>query len=409
MTKTLKFGGTSVGSATAMRTVAQIIQNEKAQLTVLSAMSGTTDALLAITADDLTKIPMLEQKYGECIDQLLHNKTAALEAYARSFEIIKNSKNPYKIIAQGELLTTAIFTEYLKELGLKAELLNAPDMVVAGQNGQVDIKALSIDADTFYVTQGFICSNGSGEIKNLGRGGSDYSAALLGVAIGSTEVQIWTDIDGMHTGDPRYVENTHPIRTMSFSQAAELAYFGAKILHPSTILPCREAGVDVLLKNTMEPAAQGTRITKVENEIEFLAAASKDNITLVRITSDRMLLAYGFLRRVFEIFERHSTSIDMITTSEVAVSLTIDDTSNLQTIASELSELGSIEIEGQNSIVCVVGHLEYDQAGLASKIFRTIDGTPVKMISYGASHRSVSLLIDSKYKLSVLQSLNSLF
>lgn len=409
MTKTLKFGGTSVGSATSMRQVAEIIRSEGAQLTVLSAMSGTTDALVAITGDDLSKIEPLQAKYIQCIDELLHDKTEAMRAYAQSFDIIKNSKNPYKIIAQGELLTTAIFTQYLKQLGLKTELLHAPNMVHTDMSGRASVIAPKIDPDTFYITQGFICSDANGELKNLGRGGSDYSAALLGVAIGSTEVQIWTDIDGMHTGDPRYVQGTHPIRMMSFSQAAELAYFGAKILHPSTILPCRDASVDVLLKNTMEPTAEGTRITARENDIQFLAAASKDNITLVRITSDRMLLAYGFLRRVFEVFERHATPIDMITTSEVAISLTVDDTTHLDVIASELHELGTIEIEHRNSIVCVVGHMEYDCPGLAATIFNCIGQTPVKMISYGASHRSLSLLVNSDSKREVLQLLNSLF
>lgn len=409
MTKTLKFGGTSVGSAASMRQVAEIIRSEGAQLTVLSAMSGTTDALVAITGDDLSKIEPLQAKYKQCIDELLQDKTEAMRAYTLSFDIIKNSKNSYKIIAQGELLTTAIFTQYLKQLGLKTELLHAPDMVHTDASGRASVTAPKIDPDTFYVTQGFICTDHNGELKNLGRGGSDYSAALLGVAIGSDQVQIWTDIDGMHTGDPRYVKDTHPIRMMSFSQAAELAYFGAKILHPSTILPCRDASVDVILKNTMEPTAEGTRITSKENEIQFLAAASKDNITLIRITSDRMLLAYGFLRRVFEVFERHSTPIDMITTSEVAISLTIDDTTHLDAIISELHELGTIEIEHKNSIVCVVGHMEYDCPGLAATIFNCIGQTPIKMISYGASHRSLSLLVDANNKREVLQLLNSLF
>lgn len=409
MTNTLKFGGTSVGSAASIRQVAQIIQTQSAQLTVLSAMSGTTDALLAITADDLTKIEFLEKKYSDCINELLEDKTEAFKAYDASFEIIKNSKNPYKIIAQGELLTTAIFTLYLQQIGLKAQLLHAPDMVELTPSGKVNITAPAIDPDTYYITQGFICRDHKGDIKNLGRGGSDYSAALMGVAIKSTQVQIWTDIDGMHTGDPRYVQGTHPIRTMSFSQAAELAYFGAKILHPSTILPCRDAGIDVLLKNTMEPTAAGTCITQNDNGAEFLAAAGKDNITLIRITSDRMLLAYGFLRHVFEIFERHSTSIDMITTSEVAVCVTIDDAANLDAIVAELGEFGHIEVEAGNSIVCVVGNMAYGSKGQACRIFTTINDVPVKMISYGASHRSVSLLLDSTHKLHVLQLLNSLF
>lgn len=410
MTKTLKFGGTSVGSAANMKMVANIIRDQRATLTVLSAMSGTTDALVAITNDDLSKVAMLEDKYTRCINELLADRTEALQAYEESFAVIRNSKNPFKIIAQGEILTTRIFTLYLKEQGVKAEWLYAPDFVSIDDAGHAHVAAPCLDPETYYITQGFICSDNAGHIKNLGRGGSDYSAALIGVAIGSAEVQIWTDIDGMHTGDPRFVEGTHPIAVMTFDEAAELAYFGAKILHPSTILPCRESKVDVLLKNTMEPSADGTRISAHGDEkIKFLAAAAKDNITLVRITSDRMLLAYGFLRRVFEVFERNRTPIDMITTSEVAVALTIDDTTHLETIKRELSEFGHIELEHSNSIVCVVGHMAYDEPGLASTIFRSVQNVPVKMISYGASHRSLSLLVDSKDKKQVLQLLNSLF
>ncbi|MEG0725467.1 MAG: aspartate kinase, partial [Mucinivorans sp.] len=354
MVKTLKFGGTSVGSAANMRRVADIIIAQNARLTVLSAMSGTTDALIAITGDQLDKIATLEEKYSHCINELLTDPSEAMQAFEASFDVIRNSKNPYKIIAQGEILTTKIFTLYLQQCGVKAKWLYSPDFVVKDDQGHAKVSAPSIENDTFYVTQGFICSDERGAICNLGRGGSDYSAALIGVAISSSEVQIWTDIDGMHTGDPRFVEGTHPISTMSFDEAAELAYFGAKILHPSTILPCREAKVDVLLKNTMDPAAAGTRITShTDDKVTFLAAAAKDNITLVRITSDRMLLAYGFLRRVFEIFERHSTPIDMITTSEVAVAITVDDTTHIEIIKRELSELGHIEVETNNSIVCV--------------------------------------------------------
>lgn len=338
------------------------------------------------------------------------DKTRAWQAFERSFAVIHNSKNPYKIIAQGEILTTEIFVEYLHERGINAQWLYAPDFVSIDASEHVLVDAPHLLPDVFYVTQGFICADEHGAIKNLGRGGSDYSAALIGVAIRSTEVQIWTDIDGMHTGDPRFVDNTHPIASMNFDEAAELAYFGAKILHPSTILPCREASVDVLLKNTMEPLAEGTRITSHgDDAIRFLAAAAKDNITLIRITSDRMLLAYGFLRRVFEVFERNRTPIDMITTSEVAVALTIDDTRHLESIKHELAELGHIEIEHSNSIVCVVGHMDYAQSGLASTILCSVENIPVKMISYGASHRSLSLLIDSAQKKQVLQLLNSLF
>ena len=410
MIKILKFGGTSVGSASRMREVADIVVAQPARLTVLSAMSGTTDALVAVTQDLLEPIEALEEKYRTCIDELLDEKAEALAALEESFAAIRNSKNPYKIIAQGELLTTKIFVLYLRQRGLKAEWVYAPDYVVLDASGQVHTKAPHAPEGVFTVTQGFICSDEQGRLINLGRGGSDYSAALFGAALGADEVQIWTDIDGMHTGDPRFVEGTRPIAAMSFDEAAELAYFGAKILHPSTILPCRKEGIPVLLKNTMDPAAPGTRITNEgDPSVRFLAAAGKDKITLVRITSDRMLLAYGFLRRVFEVFERNRTPIDMITTSEVAVALTIDDTSHLEAIKHELAELGHIEIETDQSIVCVVGHMGYCDAGLAAEILRTVESIPLKMISYGASHRSVSLLVDSKHKKEVLQQLNSLF
>lgn len=410
MIKILKFGGTSVGSAARMREVADIVVTQGARLTVLSAMSGTTDALVAITGDNLEPIGALEVKYRTCIDELLGDKTAALAALEESFAVIRNSKNPYKIIAQGELLTTKIVVQHLIERGLKAQWLYAPDYISLDASGQVHTKTPPAEPGVFTITQGFICADERNNLINLGRGGSDYSAALFGAALGASEVQIWTDIDGMHTGDPRFVEGTHPIAAMTFDEAAELAYFGAKILHPSTILPCRKEGISVLLKNTMDPTAAGTCITNQgDPSVRFLAAAGKDKITLVRITSDRMLLAYGFLRRVFEIFERHRTPIDMITTSEVAVALTIDETTHLDAIKHELAELGHIEIEHDNSIVCVVGHMNYHDSGLAAEILKTIDATPVKMISYGASHRSISLLIESKHKKSVLQQLNSLF
>lgn len=418
MIKTLKFGGTSVSSAENMRKVAAIIKSENSRLTVLSAMSGTTDALVKLasakdTSDREATIEMLHLKYANCIAGLLADGKAASEKMEQVFAIIANPANSdKKILAQGELLTTFIFTEFLKELGYKTELLNAPCFMHTDDEGKVDLELLKkslsdLDADTYYITQGFICTNSQGDIDNLGRGGSDYSAALMGVTIGSAEVQIWTDIDGMHNNDPRFVEKTFPIRRMSFDEAAELAYFGAKILHPSTIQPCKEAGADVRLKNTMDPKAEGTLITKSEDSaVNFHAVAAKDNITVIRITSARMLMAYGFLRRVFEVFEKWRTPIDMITTSEVAVSLTIDSTCHLDELIADLSEFGHIEVEQNNTILCVVGRIEYSQAGLAAQILKSINNVPIKMISYGASHRSMALLIDTENKRRALQSLN---
>lgn len=418
MIKTLKFGGTSVGSAENMHKVAAIIKSEGSRLTVLSAMSGTTDALIKIstTKDAVERgetIAMLRQKYSTCIAELLKDGQQALSKMEQTMQIASdNTNSEKKILAQGELLTTYIFTQFIKDLGYKAELLNAPDFMRTDEDGKVDLKLLreslsGLSDDTYYITQGFICTNSKGEIDNLGRGGSDYSAALMGVAIGAKEVQIWTDIDGMHNNDPRFVEKTFPIRRMSFDEAAELAYFGAKILHPSTIQPCKEAHVDVRLKNSMDAKAEGTLITKSEDSaVNFHAVAAKDNITVVRITSARMLMAYGFLRRVFEVFEKWRTPIDMITTSEVAVSLTIDSVCHLDELVKDLSEFGHIEVEQNNTILCVVGRIDYAQAGLAAQILKSINNVPIKMISYGASHRSMALLIDTENKRRALQSLN---
>ncbi|MDR2936212.1 MAG: aspartate kinase, partial [Rikenellaceae bacterium] len=380
MIKVLKFGGTSMGSARNMKQVADVIQREGARITVLSAMSGTTDALVKIGAlarkGNLAEIELvmagLTEKYADCIDDLLTaNKTRAMDRMNVSFRIIRDQAAQFipetsnkTILSQGELLTSAIFAMYLEETGAKATLLNAPDFVHSDTDGKPDaarihamLPGLAADAGTCYITQGFISTNSvTLHPDNLGRGGSDYSAALMGAAIGADEVQIWTDIDGMHNNDPRFVDKTFPIRQMNFDEAAELAYFGAKILHPATIQPCKDYGIPVRLKNTMDPTAPGTLITNENSPGNgFRAVAAKDNITVVRIHSARMLMAYGFLRKVFEIFEANKTSIDMITTSEVSISLTLDNDEHLEQIENELKEFGSIEIERNNTIVCVVG------------------------------------------------------
>ena len=429
MSKVLKFGGTSVGSETNMRKVAEIIRHEQAKVTVLSAMSGTTDSLVKISSDAKNgkncsaTILLLKNKYDTCIQNLLSQyKEEALKKAEEVFSSIKTKAHNYKgistereILAQGELLTSAIFTFFLKESGLKAVLLNIPDYMHLNEEHTVNTDYLeksirpiieTSDDDTYFVTQGFICKNANGELDNLGRGGSDYSAALIGAAINASEVQIWTDIDGMHNNDPRYVENTYPIHKMSFDEAAELAYFGAKILHPATIQPCKEHGIAVRLKNTMAPQAEGTLITNSgDSEKKFHAVAAKDNITVIRICSARMLMAYGFLRKVFEIFENYKTPIDMITTSEVAVSLTIDK--HLSEIVEELKTLGNIEIEKGNTIICVVGKLDHSKSGLVARILESINNIPIKMISYGASNRNVTFLISSENKKEALQFLNN--
>ena len=428
MIKVLKFGGTSVGSAANMRKVAEIIRSEGSTVTVLSAMSGTTDALVKISCSAKNGNPeevsavleMLEKKYTDCITELLSDPTQAFVKMETVLGIIQKEVLNYipcvsdkMIQAQGELLTSFIFCRHLIERGERAVLLNAPDFMVTRENGKVDMEHLKKELgrlteapDTFYVTQGFICTNDKGQLDNLGRGGSDYSAALMGVTVKADEVQIWTDIDGMHNNDPRYVEKTYPIRHMTFDDAAELAYFGAKILHPSTIQPCKEHGIPVRLKNTMEPAAPGTLITNEGDPAQFCAVAAKDNITVIRIHSLRMLMAYGFLRKVFEVFENHKTSIDMITTSEVSVSLTVDNDENLDAIAEELHTLGTIEIERKNTIICVVGDMDQHKAGLVSPIMASLSTVPVKMISYGASQRSLVMLIETDNKIKALQDIN---
>ena len=430
MIKVLKFGGTSVGSAANMKKVAAIVRRAQARITVLSAMSGTTDSLVRISRAAASgdrnaieeQLAMLTDKYTRCIEELLRErKQQALARMNATFGLIRDEAAAFeeyeserKIIAQGELLTSAIFTAYLQETGLKAECLYSPDFMVKDPGEKVDTERIGRalarvagDDSTFFVAQGFICSDSQGRIDNLGRGGSDYSAALMGAAVEAAEVQIWTDIDGMHNNDPRFVDNTRPIRTMSFDEAAELAYFGAKILHPATIQPCKDHGIAVLLKNTMDPEAPGTTISNRDDDTKsFHAVAAKDGITVIRIHSARMLMAYGFLRKVFEIFEQYRTPIDMITTSEVAVSLTVDNDSHIDEIVRDLSALGSIEIERGNSIVCVVGRMEHGDAGLAARVFECVRGVPIKMISYGASHRSLAILIDTEHKKRTLQCLN---
>jgi len=430
MKKVLKFGGTSVGSAENMRKVADVIQSQGATITVLSAMSGTTDALVKIGALAKSKadpaeieavVSMLLAKYTTCITELLTaERAAALARMNEVFDGILRASQKYtpvdterQIEAQGELLTSFIFAAYLRESGLRSALLDAPGFMVKAEDGKVD-KALlrreltrqAVEPDTYYITQGFICTDHRGMLDNLGRGGSDYSAALMGEAIGAGEVQIWTDIDGMHNNDPRYVEKTYPIRQMTFDDAAELAYFGAKILHPATMQPCKESGIPVRLKNTMDPAAPGTLITNEGAGTQFCAVAAKDGITVVRIHSLRMLMAYGFLRKVFEVFEEHKTAIDMITTSEVAISLTIDNDEHLDAIVAELKTLGTIEIERANTIVCVVGDMDYRSSGLIARISGSMRTIPIKMLSYGASNRSMVMLIDTDNKVAALRELN---
>jgi len=431
--KVLKFGGTSVGSVENMYAVMKLIADGKKKLVVLSAMSGTTNALVEI-ADYLHKknkdgarvhINKLEDTY-KAVVQLLYKKEESKKAGAAivgdAFDTIKrltsgefSDAGEKTILAQGELISTGLFTRLMLENGYNAKLLPALDYMVIDADKAADIQAitrniarvLEEEGDaTYYVTQGYICRNSLGEIDNLQRGGSDYSASLIGAAVGAEEVQIWTDIDGFHNNDPRYVSNTRKIDQLSFNEAAELAYFGAKILHPQTVLPARLHNIPVRLKNTMNPTDSGTLITARSSGSGIKAVAAKDGITAVKVRSYRMLMAYGFLKNIFEIFEFFKTPIDMISTSEVAVSLSIDNTGKLDDIVRELKEYGEVEVDKDQSIICIVGDIIAEEKGFAAKVFTALEGIPIRMISYGGSRYNISVLVPTVHKQKTLQALS---
>lgn len=430
----LKFGGTSVGKPERMHAVAQIITRDKAsKIVVLSALSGTTNALVGIgaslaSANKLAaaeKIETLRAHYNAFIGDLLATELKRKEAQElidEHFEFLLitlrisyNEALQRDILAQGELMSTKLFTLYLQEQNIKVALLPALEFMRTNEEGEPDVAFSEEQLQAIlknntgidlFVTQGYICKNHKGEIDNLQRGGSDYTASLIGAAIRADEVQIWTDIDGMHNNDPRVVDKTFPIAELSFDEAAELAYFGAKILHPASIWPAQKFGIPVKLLNTMAPDAKGTVISKQTNSDDVKALAAKDGIIAVKIKSSRMLLAYGFLRKVFEIFERYKTPIDMITTSEVAVSVTIDDDTNLDRIEKELASFGKVEIDRNQTIVCVVGNFVAERKGIVSKIFETLTDIPIRMVSYGGSRHNISLLTDEANKETALKKLN---
>ena len=431
--KILKFGGTSVGSAERMHALAKLINDKSPKIIVLSAMSGTTNNLVEIAAALYLKenekasslIKELKTKYETVIKQLykteagLNKGKGLLEShfgYLHSFTIDLFTINEERaILAQGELLSTALFHYYLEEININSTLLPALNFMRIDENEEPDMNYIERNSKQelgknpsadLYITQGYICRNAFGEIDNLKRGGSDYTATLIGAAIQAEEIQIWTDIDGMHNNDPRVVEKTQAIAELSFDEAAELAYFGAKILHPTCILPAQVKNIPVRLLNTMQPQAKGTLISSRTTGDNIKAVAAKDDITAINIKSGRMLLAYGFLRAVFEIFERYKTPIDMITTSEVAVSLTIDNTKNLEAIKSELEEFCKVEIETNLTIVCIVGSFTAEKQGYAFRIFDALKNIPIRMISYGGSKNNVSILVDSKLKKDTLIALN---
>ena len=430
----MKFGGTSVGSALRMKDVAQIIDSGQQVLVVLSAVSGTTNTLVQISdsllASDKVRathlISELEKKYVVLVDELFSSdqfKSTGHEIIRVHFDLLRSvTQNGFtlkascEVLAQGELLSTQLFYQLLLEQNKKAVLLNALDFMRVDEEQEplMDYLAEQLtpllnenkNAD-YIITQGFICRNPKGEISNLKRGGSDYSASLIGAAVQAEEIQIWTDIDGMHNNDPRIVTDTYPIRNLSFDEAAELAYFGAKILHPSSVNPARKAGIPVRLKNTMSPASEGTLISSKSDKDVVKAVAAKDHITAIRIVSNRMLLAYGFLRKVFEVFERYRTPIDMISTSEVAVSITIDNDQFLNEILQELKEIANVEIDRELTIVCIVGDNLVRLSGLGARIFESLKEIPIRMVSFGGSNNNLSLLIQSSEKEKALRQLNT--
>lgn len=431
--KIMKFGGTSVGTPDRMKSIIPLITGDEKVVVVLSALSGTTNSLLEIseliyaarTQEATDRNEALRNRYRQVVNDLYSTDEFRNEGY----DII-NSHFDYigefiakaytklhekAIVARGELLSTALFHNLLRERGIRSVLLPALNFMRIDKDGEPDAfyiaenfrRELALHPDeNIIITQGFICRNAFGEIDNLKRGGSDFTASLVGAAINASEIQIWTDINGFHNNDPRFVSNTRVLREISFDEAAELAYFGAKILHPSSVNPAREKNIPVRLKNTMNPQDEGTLITSGTIWEDYKAVAAKDGISVIRIKSDRMLMAYGFIRKVFEIFEAYKTPVDMVTTSEVSVSITVDSSRFLKEIEHDLKELGSVEVENDQSIICVVGDFRTERTGSAPEIFEALDTIQLKMISYGASPHSLSILVDSKDKVQALNLLN---
>ena len=433
--KVMKFGGTSVGSPERMKGVASLVtESGEPTFIVLSAMSGTTNSLVEIS-DYLYKknpeganevINNLEKKYMQHVEELYSTeemKQATREFlqgefnYLRSFtKDLFTSFEEKSIVAQGEMMSTNMVVNYLKEQGVKAVLLSALDFMRTDKNAEPDpqyikekLAAIMEQNQGYqiYITQGFICRNAYGEVDNLQRGGSDYTASLIGAALPADEIQIWTDIDGMHNNDPRVVEHTEAVRQLNFEEAAELAYFGAKILHPTCVQPAKYAGIPVRLKNTMDPKADGTIIDNVIVRGKIKAVAAKDNITAIKIKSSRMLLATGFLRKVFEIFESYQTPIDMIATSEVGVSMSIDNDAHLNDIVNELKKYGTVTVDSDMCIICVVGDLDWSNVGFETIATDAMKNIPVRMISYGGSNYNISFLIKEKDKKQALQNLSN--
>ena len=433
--KVMKFGGTSVGTPQRMKEVTALVtKSGEPVFVVLSAMSGTTNSLVEIS-DYLYKknpdganevINALEQKYLRHLPELYSTEEYQIQTrdflreefdYLRSFtKELFTSFEEKSIVAQGEMMSTNMVVNYMKEQGINAVLLNALDFMRTDKNAEPDPVYIKEKLATLmeqnkgaqvYISQGFICRNAYGEIDNLQRGGSDYTASLIGAALNAEEIQIWTDIDGMHNNDPRVVDKTQPVHQLHFEEAAELAYFGAKILHPTCVQPAKYAGIPVRLLNTMDPDAEGTTISNATEYGKIKAVAAKDNITAIKIKSSRMLLATGFLRKVFEIFESYQTPIDMVCTSEVGVSMSIDNSANLGGIMDELKKYGTVTVDTNMCIICVVGDLDWSNIGFETKVMEAMKDIPVRMISYGGSNYNISFLIREEDKKRALQSLSA--
>ncbi|MFT6867172.1 MAG: aspartate kinase [Cyclobacteriaceae bacterium] len=423
--KVLKFGGTSVGSPERMKQVANLINTVKGRkIVVLSAVSGTTNSLVSIAGlcenkqkdEAFNESKELLAKYHTFIAELL--STVASQEESRNFidqvfsdinGLIEKKYQPQTakmLVVLGEILSTKLFTNYLKEGGVDVTMIMAQDFMTIDKHCEPNLKltqkkleqVLADISDDIIITQGFIARNHTGGIDNLARGGSDYSATIIGAVIQSEEVQIWTDIDGMHNNDPRIIKNTRPISKLSFEEASELAYFGAKVLHPHCIIPAHQYGVPVRIKNTMDPEAYGTLISTESENQAVKAIAAKDGITAIKIKSSRMVMAYGFLKKVFEVFEKYQTPIDMITTSEIAVSLTIDNPTHLRKITKEIAEYGFVEVDKDMTIICIVGDLIAEKKGVATELFKALDQIPIRMISYGGSRNNISLLVPKEHK-----------
>ena len=433
--KVMKFGGTSVGSPERMQDVAKLVtRSGEPTFVVLSAMSGTTNSLVEIS-DYLYKknpegaqevINALEKKYMGHVEKLysteeMKQKTA--DFLKKEFEYLRSfTKDTFTsfeekiVVAQGEVMSTNMVTNYLNEQGVKTVLLDALDFMRTDKNAEPDLTYIkehlaevmkANEGYQIYITQGFVCRNAYDEVDNLQRGGSDYTASLIGAAMMADEIQIWTDIDGMHNNDPRIVDHTDAVHQLNFEEAAELAYFGAKILHPTCVQPAKYAGIPVRIKNTMDPDADGTVIDNVLVRGKIKAVAAKDNITAIKIKSSRMLLATGFLRKVFEIFETYNTPIDMITTSEVGVSVSIDKDTHLTKIMDELKKYGTVTVDTDMCIICVVGDLDWSNVGFEPLVTEAMANIPVRMISYGGSNYNISFLIREADKKRALQNLSA--